>query len=319
VDKALESALTEDFDGYILVAKQHGDAGWDAAFALILALDRDHRPLLERLLDRLSAVARGYINDLEELTTVLSEAESLAEDVEAAREERRSKQGYVEPQAAHAFLELARQPPTGAELSSTARDPLTRVYFRDLDRRHHAVLGTSIHNSQTRVAALPPVIQQALRAATPSASASLVPGKHSGELDATRHLIEAIHHLGEIEPAAYDKRQEEFAYLTNVLLAGADLDGQRIRPMEAAEAVLATVGFGAIIEADARFDLAADAQVTQQQLVEVLRIRTADFLFRRASSALASSSIGGDAAKRGWLCSAEELRAALDARGRLIT
>src|SRR4051812_33958603 len=41
VDKSLESALSEDIDGYILVAKQQD--GWDAVLTLVLALDRDHR------------------------------------------------------------------------------------------------------------------------------------------------------------------------------------------------------------------------------------------------------------------------------------
>ena len=79
-------ALTEDIDGYMLVAKQHD--GWDAVLALVLALDRSHRALLVRLLDRLARMGSRYLDDLEELSTVLSEGESLAEDVEAAREER---------------------------------------------------------------------------------------------------------------------------------------------------------------------------------------------------------------------------------------
>lgn len=137
VDKSLESALTEDIDGYILVAKQHD--GWDAVLALVLALDRSHRALLVRLLDRLARVGSRYLDGLEELSTVLSEGESLAEDVEAAREERRSKQGYVEARAARAFLSLARKPPVGEE-RPTDRDPLTRAYFREVERSRPAVL-----------------------------------------------------------------------------------------------------------------------------------------------------------------------------------
>ncbi|MEO7036796.1 MAG: DUF6178 family protein [Polyangiaceae bacterium] len=73
VDKALESALTEDTDGYILVAKQHD--GWDAVLALVLALDRNHRALLVRLLARLARAGSAYLDDLEELATALSEGE----------------------------------------------------------------------------------------------------------------------------------------------------------------------------------------------------------------------------------------------------
>ncbi len=108
VDKAIENALLEEIDGYLLVAKQQ--QGWDSVLALVLALDRNHRPLLVRLLDRLVRIGSHLLDDLDELSTVLSEGESLAEDVEAAREERRSRQGYVEPRAARAFLLLARRP-----------------------------------------------------------------------------------------------------------------------------------------------------------------------------------------------------------------
>lgn len=137
VDKAMESALTEDIDSYILVAKRHD--GWDAALSLILALDRNHRALLVRLLERLARVGQSYLDDLEELSTVLSEGKSLAEDVEAAREERRSKQGYVEAQAARAFLALARKPYEQTD-GAVDRDPLTRAYFRDIDRSRYVVL-----------------------------------------------------------------------------------------------------------------------------------------------------------------------------------
>lgn len=54
VNKSLESALTEEIDGYLLVAKQQD--GWDAVLAVVLALDRNHRALLVRLLDRLAQV-----------------------------------------------------------------------------------------------------------------------------------------------------------------------------------------------------------------------------------------------------------------------
>ncbi|MEO6600838.1 MAG: DUF6178 family protein, partial [Polyangiaceae bacterium] len=142
VDKALESALTEDIDGYILVAKQQD--GWDAVLDLVLALDRSHRALLVRLLDRLALVGSAYFDDLEELSSVLSEGESLAEDAEAAREYRRGKQGYVEARAARAFLSLARRP-EGDE-HPTDRDPLTRAYFREVERgRPSAIPGPAAH------------------------------------------------------------------------------------------------------------------------------------------------------------------------------
>ena len=85
-DKAPESSLSEEIDGYLLIAKVQ--KGWDAALALVLALD--HRSFLERILDRCSALASEYIDDLDALTTALSSAVSLADDVEGEREARRA-------------------------------------------------------------------------------------------------------------------------------------------------------------------------------------------------------------------------------------
>ena len=86
-EKAIESSLSEEIDGYLLIARRPD--GWDAVLALILALDERHRGLLERLLDRCAYLCRGYVDDLSALHEVLSAEESLAEDVEAEREERR--------------------------------------------------------------------------------------------------------------------------------------------------------------------------------------------------------------------------------------
>src|SRR5690606_38417850 len=101
----------------------------------------------------------------DELSTVLSEGESLAEDVEAAREERRSKQGYVEPRAARAFLSLALKPPT-SEQRPLGRDPLTRAYFRDVERARPAAMSGSaaMPDPAPRAAlhALPPAVLQEL-------------------------------------------------------------------------------------------------------------------------------------------------------------
>ncbi len=291
VDKALESALAEDIDGYLLVAKRHG--GWDAALSLLLALDRSHRPQLVRLLDRLAAVAHGYLDDLSELQSVLTEGESLAEDAEAAREARRSKQGYVEARAARAFLSLARRPlPDGAH-TTAVRDPLTRAYFRELDRDPEPRAGASSLGTLTRIRALPPARDLA-----------------SSATDAVRLFSDALRELREVEPELFAQRMEELAYLANVLVAGHERDRQRLTPKAAADAVLATVCFGAILEFRAgRTPAKGDRQPlpTRAELTEVLRQHPADLLFRVASSAL----LAGD----GVLYSPEELESAILGHG----
>lgn len=259
-DKAIESRLSEEIDGYLMISRY--DEGWDVALALVLALDRDHRELLVRILDRCSDVGQSYVDDLEELANVLSEADSVAEDVEAEREDRRSKQGYVEPRAARNFLTLARAP-LDAVASSVARDPLTKAYFRDLDP---AAVSPSVASS--------PLTARVLRALSES---SLAPRPLL--LGEDFPLVAAMRALGEENPGLLAERMEELGYLANVLIAGAKNGDGRFTPREAAEAVLSTVALGAALEGD---------------LARAIRTCHVDVLFRRASGTLVRHGIAAD-------------------------
>ncbi|MFO0611791.1 MAG: DUF6178 family protein [Polyangiaceae bacterium] len=250
-EKALESALTEEIDGYLLVARRH--SGWDAALALIAALDRDHRALLARVLDRCSAMSSGYVDDLDALSEVLSDEESLAEDVESEREERRARAGFVEPRAAKAFLALAEQPIQG-DLLRAPRDPLTRAYFRELapsPKRPEPALSRDLPARLDRAAPRRPRARGSALAPSPVES-----------------LLAAMRALREEDPRRFDERMEELAYLANVLVAGAPgRDGSaRLDPTEAAEEALLAVARGAM-------------RVGPSAL-EALRLCHADVLFR---------------------------------------
>jgi Family of unknown function (DUF6178) len=308
VDKSLESALTEDIDGYILVAKQHD--GWDAVLSLVLALDRNHRALLVRLLDRLAQVASTYLDDLEELSTVLSEGESLAEDAEAAREDRRSKQGYVEARSARAFLSLARKP--ADDERPTDRDPLTRAYFREVGRdRPLAIPGPAAYAASS---GLPPAVLRELEEVGSGGGRPALTGGASAQTITVDVFTEALRDLSRDEPSLFGERMEEFAYLANVLVAGHDRDGSRLRPKEAADAVIATVCYGALLEIRAlRSTTKRKALPSSSEFAELLRHRGADILFRVASSALAAGAAPGvrTAKKSGTLYSSEELELAI--------
>lgn len=252
VEKALESSLVQELDGYLLVSRE--GKGWDAALAVILALDRDHRALLERLLDRAARMSAPLLDDLESLAEVLSDAESLAEDVEAEREERRGALGFVEPRAAKAFLALARAP-----LGAAERDALTKAYFR----------------------ALPPAPFVAPEPGEEPAPLPLL-GAGAGAGKRPEPVLAALRQLHAEAPAVFQERMEELTYLANVLVAGAsDRDGMRLGAAEAAQAALATVALGA--------ELAADGERTVGALRAALERHGADLLFRRASAWLAAS------------------------------
>jgi hypothetical protein len=318
-DKAIEGCLSEEIDGYLLLSKD--SEGWDAALALILALDRDHRAFLERVLDRAAALSSHYVDDLEALTEVLSDSESLAEDVEAEREERRAEQGYVEPRAARAFLTLAREALSGSA-ESAPRDALTKSYFRSVGTRgaQREPLAAPEGDTAALLQAIEDVVAgEALGARAQGAQSPARGGGKPEQLRASEHdrtgvegtsegstFGSALRLLAEQDARAFGARMEELAYLANVLVAGADRDGVRFEPAEAAEAAMATVGFGA--ELEARGDRKRAATVLE--LCVVLRTTSADALFRRASSILfaAKSHLGAS----GYLLGPSELTEALE-------
>jgi hypothetical protein len=306
-DKAIESSHWEEIEGYLLVSKR--SAGWDAALALILALDRDDRALLVRILDRCAALAKEYTSDLDALTTVLTSEEAIAEDVEAEREERRSKLGYVEPRAAQGFLALARMPLTSA-VASLPRDPITVAHFRDMEPRP-----SDVREAGQESAALRGLLGRAGGGGPAALTLPARAGDEDAASDASTASIQAMQLLSDGEPQCYGERMEELAYLANVLAVGAKAGRRRFRHAEAAEAVLATVTFGAELEAYERRpgSSRSETRATAAELCEVLRACNADLLFRKASSTLSARS---DAtASAGFLRSRAELDAAIEQLG----
>jgi hypothetical protein len=308
-DKALEAALSEELDGYVLVARE--PESWDAILALVLALDREDRAFLERTLDRAVRASSGYLEDPGELVEVLTAAESLAEDVEAEREARRAKVGYVEPRAAKAFLRLAR-----AGEAPDERDAGTKAYLRDLER------GTPAPARGDPDPALAALVEAARDSAEPGEEGPAVASRGPTALGL------AMQWLAREAPAIADERTEELAYLTNVLVAAADGRDGRMRPFEAAASVMAMVELGArLAEAESPTSSAAppahdaaarglaigavSAEVVR--IAGVLRARACDLLFRRASAALALRSKTFTA--RALLRDGEELAAALGELG----
>lgn len=303
-DKALESALSEELDGYVIVARQ--PEGWDAVLALVLALDRDHRAFLERVLDRLVRVSSGHLEDLDELATALDEGASLAEDAEAEREARRAKQGYVEPRMAKSFLGLARSAPERAG----ERDAVTRAYFRELAPR----APRAVPASAAGLAALAQAVRDSVEPGD-------LPPLEEREGHAASGLVASMRKLAEERTELFEARTEELAFLTNVLVAGARGREGRMRPLEAAVAVMATVELGARLAlgeasragrvSGAPGEGLAQADSQAGALAAVLAAQPADVLFRRASAAL----VARDAAHAGFLRDAEELAQAARALG----
>jgi hypothetical protein len=278
-DKALESSLSEEIDGYLLVCKVND--GWDAVLSLILALDRDYRHLLVRLLDQCSAIAKEYIDDLDALTSVLSAEESLSEDVEAERESRRSRLGYVDPRAAKAFLTLSFEP-LDSDIADLSRDHITNSYLRELEHRHMVVRKDSLLSEEPKHGNLLELVENV----APPLFA--LPGKTKESEDPALPFIEGMQLLAEDTFQRFNERLDELAYLGNVLAAGTDLNCRRMRPAEAAEAALMTVAFGAELVSRSRKPARSTNSVhtTATEMLDILHTYSCDILFRRACAML---------------------------------
>lgn len=237
-EKAFDSCLTEEIDEYQLIWR--GGDGWDDVLSALLALDRDHHSLAVELLERCAALSREYIDDNGGLYEVLSSDEMLETDLAAEREGRRAERGYVAPSQAAAFLRLALARPSGEANALSARDPLTRAYFRELGRVPAAPSGPN-----AAPATQPGRLGQLLAASGIAAEAEprLLPGARA-EAGQAPLLIRALAQLADAAPALFSERSEELAYLSNVLVAGCAVGGRRLRPLEAVQYAIAAASLG---------------------------------------------------------------------------
>ena len=269
VEKALANCLSEELDDFQLVARQGRTEGWDALVAALLALDREHHDLVARILERCARLASGRIEDEGGLYQVLTESESLEDDVAGAREDRRAEAGHVAPTSAAAFLAEARKP---IDPARAARDPTTATYFRRLAPRAAPTpaRGPSAPAAWMRLVSEP--------------TARLGSGDSGTNAAVEPLLARSLRVLAEREPAAFAARSEELAYLANVLAAGASFEGGRLRPALATRAAIAYVGLG----------LELTLKGTAADPVATLGQTPADVLFRVAYAAFAARGITAD-------------------------
>jgi len=244
VDKVLDGALSLEFEGYLVIAKPH--CGWDVISTLLIELNQADEAMLDRLLRHCARISTDYIEDNGGLYDVLTAEEMLTADLAGERQERRQKDGYVPPASAVAFLEQARSQPLAQHVAKKQWDYDTRRYFKSLntDTAKTAAANTTapdpVSNAdRQRVLEL---LQDAEILESPKTQRQLPSGESHPE---PMPLARAMQALREDGAAPYDQRLAEITYLANVLMAGCPLHGQRFRPVEVAEAVMATCQLGA--------------------------------------------------------------------------
>lgn len=206
-ERVLDAVLYIELGDYVLVARR--PSGWDTVLAALVALDRDHHDVVQRVLGACCRASTDQVEQAGGLQSLLSTAETIAEDARADKNDRRARKGYVAPDDAAAYLALAAA--TALDVVPAETDAITGAYRREFEPQPTQVLpqGEVLRDLLGRAPAKLPA--QAL-------------GKTLEVLDAQTR----------------DERQAELVYLANLLLASGAVDG----PAEAATLVLEVVQAG---------------------------------------------------------------------------
>ncbi len=292
IERAMESSTFEEWEEFRLIARDPDV--WDDVWTALVSLDRDHHDRLRGILEQCCAMSTEYISGQGGLFQVLTSDEMLESDVGAARDDRRSTEGFISPADARAFLELARRGEDEDEI-----DPITRAYFRGLQEPAKASKLDETRKANaaaTQLAAvadfsdLAALLREAEIVAAPLAA--LTDGSAERQLQErdskpeqpylVAPLLErAMSDLRERNPELFSTRVREVGYLANVWIAGGAHEGRPPRPAEALEMALRTC------EAGLRTHLMAKAGTSEEALA-VLVETPAVTLFRqgfRSSSA----------------------------------
>lgn len=247
IDKVLESSLTQEVEGYLLVARR--EDGFDTLIQLLTTLDRDNHDYVARLLAQCSESTSELVDESGGLYEALTAEQALAEDVAAARSERRERQGFVTAADARSFLALARTQTPEQTLAETEPDAITGAYFRNAADAPDRV--PEVSPRATQPAARDDSfarVQTALEEAgvvTPARAAPQL-GEGGGASPASKpSLLERVLASASAgDPRVHAERLEQLAYLANVLLAGCAYRGRSLRAVEAARLAMAVCEVG---------------------------------------------------------------------------
>jgi len=239
LEKVVEDSPYLELGDYCVIGRSW--ESWEAVSTVLTALDERHSNSLQPMLERLWRVTSDYVYGQGGLFEVLTSEEMLGSDAAADRDDRRERAGFVAAASARSFLALARTSDVAALLKTPARDPVTSAFFR-------YSRPAPIEENGTAPPASSPPERAGLRALLDelAGDAPAVPLlEAASEDEGPRTLLtRALADLARRDPTAHGERLRELGYLANTLLSGAGVRGQRLRPLGAAEAALATCNLG---------------------------------------------------------------------------
>jgi hypothetical protein len=252
-----DNGLTLDMGGYLLLAKRADS--WESITEVLMALGTEQSDYFHQVMRRCVTFSNeGF--EVDGLDELLHKGDQAMFDLEAGREGRREKQGYVSPAQARAFLQMARELRLESDAKPTA-NPLARAYFQAIqeavtedaqkatntstDPRLLAAASESEHTppptQEDSVESVFEVLRDAgILAQPPRALLGGAEGK-AQRLGLIQARLEFAH---DQNPEAYQARNEELAYLANTLIAGCSLQARPVTAQEASEAAVAVCNLG---------------------------------------------------------------------------
>ena len=241
LEKVVEDSPYLELGDYCVIGRRADS--WEAIATVLTALDERHSNSLQPMLERLWRVTSDYVYGQGGLCEVLTSEEMLQADAAADREDRRARSGFVAASSARSFLSLARAGDVASLLQAPSRDPVTGAFFRDI--RGGAARGRRGGQHGVEPAPEAAGLRELLDEAAGDAPAPRLLGSgQDGQPAGQTLLARALVELAARDADRHAERIRELGYLANVLLAGVGSRGERLRPVDAAQAALATCSLG---------------------------------------------------------------------------
>lgn len=218
LEKILESYHTHEFGEHLALAKPH--APWDTLHPLLLALEEADSSMLGRILQRLALAGEAKAEREGGLFEVLSSEEMLEGDAGFARDQRRTRDGFVPASDAAAFVAWIKSTPKEKIAAMNGPDPVSRAYLRDYEGLVIAPAAAQANSS------IPPLFLDLLEEEA----------KPTRLLIGTSSPFQAL--LASLSPEEHERYLLELNFLAQVVMQTEQQRGDALRPTEAADRVL---------------------------------------------------------------------------------
>lgn len=218
LEKILESYHTHEFGELLALAKPH--APWDTLHPLLLALEEADSSMLGRILQRLALAGEAKAEREGGLFEVLSSEEMLEGDASFARDQRRTRDGFVPTSDAAAFVAWIRSTPKEKIAAMKGPDPISHAYLRDYVGLVIAPTATQANSS------IPPLFLELLEEEAKPARLAI----------GTSSPFQSL--LASLTPEEHERYLLELNFLAQVVMQTEQQRGSPLRPAEAADRVL---------------------------------------------------------------------------------